>query len=313
MPERYVEAIMKYLASRDYQPLKPRQLARQMGVSEDDYGSFRQAVKQLRDAGRVVLGARNALMLPEMSTRVLGVYRANQRGFGFVTPETPNAHGDLFIPEGESGGAMDGDTVVAKVVKRGRRGGEMLFSGRVVEIIRRGSTQVVGTLEQSEQTWFVLPDGRAGAVPVVIPDVGPGAKPGQKVVAEIVSYPRGRELHTGVITENLGAAGPFERAGVELLMIPGGRREGNQQGGAPRSRQLGYGQSSGACDDQIGLLQRGPRLVEEGLDRSLEVEIGIRRPDDLEPPRPRLVPNGDLEASVAQQGQCSWDRSIEKK
>jgi len=210
MPERYVEAIMKYLASRDYQPLKPRQLARQMGVSEDDYGSFRQAVKQLRDAGRVVLGARNALMLPEMSTRVLGVYRANQRGFGFVTPETPNAHGDLFIPEGESGGAMDGDTVVAKVVKRGRRGGEMLFSGRVVEILRRGSTQVVGTLEQSEQTWFVLPDGRAGAVPVVIPDVGPGAKPGQKVVAEIVSYPRGRELPTGVITENLGAAGAIE-------------------------------------------------------------------------------------------------------
>ena len=114
MPERYVQAIIKYLADRDYQPLKPRQLARQMGVAEEDYGSFRQAIKVLRDAGRVVLGAKDALTLPEMTNRVIGTYRANRRGFGFVTPETPNAHGDLFIPEGQSGGAMSGDTVVAR-------------------------------------------------------------------------------------------------------------------------------------------------------------------------------------------------------
>ena len=34
MPQRYVDAIVKYLANRDYQPLKPRQLARQMGVAD---------------------------------------------------------------------------------------------------------------------------------------------------------------------------------------------------------------------------------------------------------------------------------------
>ncbi len=79
MPERYVDAIVKYLASRSYQPLKPRQLARQMGVADEDFGTFRTAIKRLRDSGRVVLGAKNALMLPEMSSRVVGFFRANPR------------------------------------------------------------------------------------------------------------------------------------------------------------------------------------------------------------------------------------------
>ena len=70
MPERYVEAIIKYLSSRGYRPLKPRQLARQMGIAEADYGSFREAIKLLRDSGRVVLGARNAVTLPA------GMYRS---------------------------------------------------------------------------------------------------------------------------------------------------------------------------------------------------------------------------------------------
>ena len=107
MPERYVDAILKQLAGRDYQPLKPRQLARQMGISGDEYSVFRDAIKRLRDAGHVVLGSRNALTLPEMSSSVVGSFRANRRGFGFVTPTTPNAHGDLFISPEETGGAPE--------------------------------------------------------------------------------------------------------------------------------------------------------------------------------------------------------------
>ncbi|MHC4717149.1 MAG: hypothetical protein ACYS5V_09285, partial [Planctomycetota bacterium] len=116
MPERYIETIIKYLSGKGYQPLKPRQLARQMGVAEADYGSFREAIKILRDAGRAVLGAKNALMLPEMGKQVIGTFRANPRGFGFVTPDTPNTHGDLYVPEGETADAMTGDTVIARVL-----------------------------------------------------------------------------------------------------------------------------------------------------------------------------------------------------
>ncbi len=222
MPERYVDAILKYLTSRDYQPLKPRQLARQMGVSEGDYGSFREAVKRLRDGGRIVLGARNALTLPEMSSRVTGTFRLNPRGFGFIVPETPNAHGDLFVAPPDTAGALSGDTVVANVKKRGRRDGEIAYGGVIVQIVRRGENRFVGTLQKADVHWFVMPDGARMPVPIIVRDIsaaGPAA--GSKVIVEIIRYPSPGELPVGVIVETLGGSGKIEAETLSVIRAHG--------------------------------------------------------------------------------------------
>jgi ribonuclease R len=243
MPERYTQAILDFLSSRDGQPLKPRQLARQMGIGESEYGSFREAVKRLRDSGRIVLGSGNALTLPAMGKEMVGKFRSHPRGFGFVVPETPNAHGDLFIPPGQSGSAMEGDTVRATVRKRGQRDGEMRYAGKIVEIIKRGQNRFVGTLQQSDDTWFVLPEGNDILTPAVVRDVPKhlakpdkkqkkGAKPkkqakptpvaetppaGTKVVFEILEYPKKPgDVPKGVIVEILGEPG---QADVETLAV----------------------------------------------------------------------------------------------
>jgi len=217
MPERYVDAIMKFLAGREYQPLKEGQLARQLGVEESEYGSFRDAVKRLRDAGRVVIGARNALMLPPMGSSVVGTYRSNPKGFGFVVPDEPNSHGDLFIPPEGTGGAMNGDTVVARVAAAGRRGGEMVYRGEIVKVLRRGESRFVGTLERTDAGWFVMPDGKALVTPIIVRDVGAaGPKAGDKVVVEIVQYPSAGNLPAGVIVERLGVSGSTQ---VETLAV----------------------------------------------------------------------------------------------
>jgi ribonuclease R len=217
MPERYADAILKYLADRSYQPIKPRQLARQMGIAEEEYGTFREAVKVLRDSGRIVLGAKDSLMLPEIASRIVGFYRPNPRGFGFVVPETPNAHADLFIPEGASGGAMNGDLVRCRVVQTTRREGKS-YVGQVIEVVRRGSNRFVGTLEQTQGTWFVLPEGKQMATPIVVRDISAASPPsGTKVVAEIVQYAtKAGDLPVGVIVEALGAKGELE---VETLSV----------------------------------------------------------------------------------------------
>jgi len=208
MPDRYTDAIVKFLSSREYQPLKPRQIARQMGVGQEDYGAFRLAVKRLRDTGRAVLGGRNALMLPEMTRQVVGVYRANPRGFGFLVPDTPNAHGDLFIPRGAAGEAMNGDRVQARVKKGGTREGKRVYEGEIVRIIQRGQNRFVGTLQRSGAATFVMPDGPSVAQPIVIRDAGRATpKMGTKVVVEITRYPEAGQLPAGVIVEVLGDEG----------------------------------------------------------------------------------------------------------
>ena len=209
MPERYLEAIIKYLSSRQGQPLKPRQLARQMGLGDAEYGTFREAVKRLAEQGRVVMGSGNALTLPAMAEKVVGIYRANPKGFGFVIPEEPNAHGDLFIPSGAQGSAVTGDLVQARAKKRGKRDGRRLFVGEILRIIERAKNRFVGQLVQSDDTWFVLPDGRAFTSPILIRDVGP-ARADTKVVVEIVKYGRAGDLSTGAIVETLGPVGSLE-------------------------------------------------------------------------------------------------------
>ena len=222
MPERYVETILKYLADQAGRPVKPRQLARQLGVADEEYGAFRQAVKRLGDVGRIVLGSGEALTLPAMTSRVTGTFRANRKGFGFVVPDSPNTHGDLFIPPDNIGGAMTGDTVVARAAKRGKRRGQMLYEGRIEQILKRGQNRFVGTLRQAQANWFVLPDGRSAAPPIVVADVSAaGPKDGDKVVVEILRYAEPGELPTGVIVEALGRAGPTETETLAVIRAYG--------------------------------------------------------------------------------------------
>jgi len=211
MPEIFKRKIVKLLKHSDYAPLKLSQLAKTLGVSSEDYPQFKSAFEELRRAGHVVVGGRNLISLPSMSGRIIGTFRANPRGFGFITPLEPHLHGDLFIPPSATGEAMTGDIVAAKVVKKGKRGGQMRYSGKVVEILERAQNRFVGTLLKRPEGWIVQPDGTSFFELICVDDVGAkGARGKDKVVVEILSYPTEKYLARGVIIEVLGKAGRYE-------------------------------------------------------------------------------------------------------
>ena len=146
MPEIFKNQIIKLLKHTDYEPLKLAQLAKTLDVSSEDYPEFKDAFDQLRHAGHVVVGARNLVSLPALAGQIVGTFRANPRGFGFIIPLEPNSHGDLFIPPTAKADAMTGDIVIAKVKRQGKRGGEMRYSGEIVEVLERAQNRFVGTL-----------------------------------------------------------------------------------------------------------------------------------------------------------------------
>ena len=211
MAEVFKKRIIKLLKHPDYTPVKLAKLAKAVGVSSEDYPQFKTAFKQLRQAGHVVIGERNLISLPSMAGQIIGTFRANPRGFGFVTPLEPTAHGDLFIPPDATKKAMTGDVVAAKVVKKGKRAGQMRYSGKVVEILQRGQNRFVGTLIKGPEGWIIQPDGKGFLEPINVGDVtAKGARQKDKVVVEIVSWPTERYLARGVIIEVLGRAGAYE-------------------------------------------------------------------------------------------------------
>ncbi len=204
----YTERILSYIASKAYRPQKLRALARALHIADEEYGDFRAAVKGLIHTGRIVMGSASALTLPEPTGTIVGSMRLNPRGFGFVVPDVPNAHGDLFVPLEHTAGAITGDTVRAKVSKKGKRDGRMIFEGRVVEIITRGRSRFVGELFHEARAWFVRPDGNTLHVPIFVPDASSkGARAGDQVVVEITQYPKPLLDAKGVIVEVLGKRG----------------------------------------------------------------------------------------------------------
>src|SRR5215203_1676477 len=133
--------IINHLKSDRYRPQKPRGLAKELNLQHDEhYPTFRNALRELMHQGRVVLGAKGSVTLPSQKSgrdEFVGTYRHNKRGFGFVVPNDPSDHEDLYIPEGENNGAINGDLVRAKITSRGQRDGKAMYTGRVMEIVER--------------------------------------------------------------------------------------------------------------------------------------------------------------------------------
>jgi ribonuclease R len=187
-------------------------LAEAMGYGPSEFSQFQDAVNVLRQEGQIAIDRSRNITLPAMSNRVIGTFRANERGFGFILPLEANAHGDLFVAPDDTAGAMNGDTVAARVEKRNFRG-QSRFSGVVTEIIERGKDRFVGQLQKANGGgWFVTPEGKGFYPPIMIQDATSSrANLNDKVIVEIVSFPRQGEMFAqGAIVQVLGRAGNYE-------------------------------------------------------------------------------------------------------
>ncbi len=216
----FQEPIISYLSGSEGVPVRVADMAERLGIAPEDRGEFERAVEALAVAGRVVWGTGRMISLPAMGNRVTGLFRQTTRGFGFVIPDEANAHGDLFIPPGDNLDAVTGDYVVAKVIVREKndlRDPRRNISGRIVEILRRGTNKVVGTLVKQNNRWVVVPDGTVFKNPIEVMDAG--AKNGaenDKVVLELVRFPTSDAMAQGVISEILGQKG---EPAVELQSV----------------------------------------------------------------------------------------------
>ncbi len=127
--------------------------------------------------------------------RILGTYSGSRSGFGFVAPEENRGMRDVFIPEGASLGAIDGDFVecVYHSFKLGR--GEEKTEGRVTKILQIGRKTVIGTLslERSQmrgrhrapEVCYLIPDDDKINLRPVVRDMM-GASGGDKVEATVL-------------------------------------------------------------------------------------------------------------------------------
>ena len=115
--DRRKNKVLELMNDPLYKPMKEKELAVLMDVSKEDRHDLRMMLNELMDEGRIEVNARGKYKTAAPKT-FTGKYVSNAKGFGFV--EVEDRDEDLFIPEGESNGAYDSDTVEAELIPRWR-------------------------------------------------------------------------------------------------------------------------------------------------------------------------------------------------
>ena len=207
-------ALLGLLGSPDYTPIRRGELCELM--APDDERTAGAVLDRLIAEGEAVVGVRGRIMSLSRAGCVRGRFRANARGFGFVTPEEGLGDGsDIYIPADETAYAVDGDTVVVRMhADRDRR--ERRCEGEVIRIVAHSVTAVTGTVipvppeypVTSETGLCVRPDDPSYNFIVLI-DAGNDTVPhaGSCVSAVITDYPDHTGTACGVIERVFGESG----------------------------------------------------------------------------------------------------------
>src|SRR6266849_5520547 len=217
------EKILALLARKDYGPLDKIEIARKLGLESSERVALRKMLHELEGLGEIARIRKNRYVLPAEADLVTGKLSIHQAGYGFLTTETPGQT-DIFIAAENTGTAMHGDRVVARItrdaVPRRPKDRQGRSEGRVIRILERARNTVVGTLQHSRNFYYVVPDD-----PRLVHDVyvrpaqdrpQTAATVGDKVVVRLESWESRHVNPEGEITEVLG---PASAPGVDMLSI----------------------------------------------------------------------------------------------
>lgn len=211
--EQRKKMICELVADQVYVPMKEKELAMLLQVPREERPALHRILEELLTEGQLTVTAQGKYK--KADGRILtGTFISHPRGYGFV--EIEGRQEDLFVPEEMTGGAFHRDTVQVALTggeaAEGRR-----QEARVLRILARGTTQVVGIYRKSKSFGFVVPDNSRLHQDIFIPqERSRGAVTGHKVVAEITDYGSSERHPEGKVVEILGHVND---PGVDILSI----------------------------------------------------------------------------------------------
>ena len=142
-----------------------------------------------------------------------GIYRKNQKGFGFVKIE--DREDEIYIAKKNSINALNGDKVLIKIIEE--KTDSKKAEGRIIKVLEREKDTVVGTFQYSRSFGFVVPDDKNFGTDIFISKKNFGkARNNQKVLVKITKYPKKGKNAEGKIVEILGR---IDEAGVDMLSL----------------------------------------------------------------------------------------------
>ena len=143
MRETIQTKIIQTLESTTKKSLSVDELAQKLSLNKSaDFKLLVQAIAQLERDKKVAFNRKGKIYLSKAAVYVEGIFRANERGFGFVTIADDEA--DVYIAPEDTAYAMDGDVVAIDILRPANPFLEKTAEGKIVEIKQRAISKVVG-------------------------------------------------------------------------------------------------------------------------------------------------------------------------
>ena len=194
------ELILDRLADSGH-PLSFEEIAGLVAIeSEEQTEALRRRLRAMERDGQVLCNRRGSYLPVKQADLIRGRVIGHPDGFGFLVPDDQSD--DLFLSPRQMRGVLHGDHVLGRVMgvdHRGRR------EGGIVEILERGSEQVVGRIRVEDGVGIVTPDNKRITHDILIPPDGLGqAGDDQIVVVRIRPQASRKARLRGEVVEVLG-------------------------------------------------------------------------------------------------------------
>ncbi|MCL2022155.1 MAG: ribonuclease R [Betaproteobacteria bacterium] len=171
-----------------------------LDISERERDMFARRLLAMEREGQLLRNRRDAYILPERASLIVGRVQGHKDGFGFLIPDDGGT--DLFLSEHQMEKVLHGDKALARMIGVDRKGRP---EGAIVEVTERANHRVVGRLMVEHGVVFVTPEDRRISQDILItPEKKIKARAGQVVIIEIIEQPSRQSRPVGRIAEVLG-------------------------------------------------------------------------------------------------------------
>ena len=203
----------------EHKSMTYNEIINSLGWSKKSRKKNKQLLEEWIDRGEILLVKSGKYTLPEKEGYIRGEISITTGKFGFLDLEGENS---IFIPGPYLKGAMNGDTVLVRVLKEAKAGKSR--EGEVYKIIERAKNVIIGIYQQNDNFGFVLPREAMGRDIYVSKKKIRGAKDGDLVAVKIYFWGDEDRKPEGEIISILGDPHNTE-ALIDAILINNGVSE----------------------------------------------------------------------------------------
>ncbi|MDU6181585.1 MAG: ribonuclease R [Anaerococcus vaginalis] len=210
----FKDLIINIVNDKNYKPMTIDEMLRYLDCDKYIKKDVKKIIKKLAKENEIKISSKNKIHpLSNDDKSLMGEISLAQGGYGFFISDN-NEYMDVFISQNNLNSANDKDRVKIEIIKEKEYGKNA--EGKVVEILQRNTSQIVGLYKKNKGFGFVISDKDNLSSDIYIDEkFSKKAKNNDKVVCEIIKYPKNGSPE-GRIVEVLGNKNDFN---VDVLSI----------------------------------------------------------------------------------------------